>query len=263
MHTADRDPKGYFAALGLAPGADPAAIKAAFHEQAKRLHPDRNHAAGAEAAFQRIGEAYRVLRDPLQRLSYETFGDDRPAGAIQPHACRACGRVSAQPRFVVFMLVKSCLVATHRHEEAGIFCPACARAAALKASLATWLFGWWSPWGLVLAPYALAINLMGGIKPRSQNFNLLLHQARAFAARGEAEVASALVRQARAFAADARDGERLLRVSEGMGEGRRLRDGWRLANAAFVLQLVPLAGLVATLPVVMGRLGAMLRLLPG
>jgi curved DNA-binding protein CbpA len=245
MHTAHLDPKGYFAALGLAPDADAAAIKAAFHAHAKRLHPDINAAPGAETAFQRVSEAYRVLRDPLQRLSYEAFGEGIPvATAIRPHACGACGRVSAQPRFVAFKLVKSCLVATRQREEVGIFCPSCARAAALKASLSTWLMGWWAPLGPVLAFHALLVNLLGGVKPRPQNFNMLLHQARAFAARGETEVASALALQARAFATDTHDRERLLEATRGLGEGgRRLRDAWGVLNGAFLLQMLPLLAL--------------------
>lgn len=244
MQRANRDPLGYFAALGLGPGADAAAIKAAFHAYAKRLHPDRNHAPGSVAAFQRVSEAYRVLRDPLYRLSYETLGEGFPPVGTRPHACQACGQVSAQPRFVIFKLVRSCLVWGRQSEEAGIFCPSCARAAALRASLSTWLYGWWSLQGVVLTPFALFVNLMGGIKPRAQNFDLLLHQARAFAVRSEHEIAAALALQAHAFASGAHERDRLMQAARGQ-KGRRMYDRWRLPDAAFLLQLLPLASLLA------------------
>jgi hypothetical protein len=55
--------------LGLEPGADGAAIKAAYHELMRAFHPDQVIAAGLSQAFvrlaeqrvQRINEAYRQL----------------------------------------------------------------------------------------------------------------------------------------------------------------------------------------------------------
>lgn len=254
MLDAPSDPKGYYAALGLDPAADAAAIKSAFHARAKRVHPDRNARTGALAEFQRISEAYRVLRDPLQRLSYEAFGEAvPPAAAIKPHACDACGGVSAQPRYAVFELVKSYLFLTRRSVVTGIFCPACAKKAALRASLETWLKGWWSPAGLVLTPLVLLRNLFGGVKPAAQNFNLLLHQTRAFAARGETEVAAALAMQAQAYVAVPADAERLKVLTSGLAaNGRRLRSRWGTWNYAFVLQLLPFVTLVCAASVVAG-----------
>lgn len=49
------------ARLGVAPGADERALRAAFREAAKRNHPDRP--GGDPAAFREIMEAYRVLRE--------------------------------------------------------------------------------------------------------------------------------------------------------------------------------------------------------
>ncbi len=53
--------------LGLKPGADAAALSAAFREAARRTHPDRE--GGDAAAFREVLEAYRFLRrdrpDPI------------------------------------------------------------------------------------------------------------------------------------------------------------------------------------------------------
>lgn len=244
-----RDPKGYYAALGVDPSADMEQIKAAFREQAKKVHPDYNARPEAEEAFQRINEAYRVLRDPLQRLSYTSFGDARlPAESARPMPCSRCGRVSAQPRFLVFHQVRSILLSTRSSSDSGIFCPVCAGRAALAASAVTWAQGWWGPAGLVLSPLALLRNLTGGTQPRGQNFTLLLNQARAFAARGRIDVACGVLHQARRFMQSRADEDTLDALVEALGAPpRRLRNQWKPLNRAFLLQLLPLLALVGVL----------------
>lgn len=244
-----RDPKGYYAALGVDPSADMQQIKAAFREQAKRVHPDRNGRPEAEAAFQRISEAYRVLRDPLRRLDYASFGEGHtPIELTRLQPCSRCGRISAQPRFLIFHQVKSYLLSTRRTAESGIFCPVCARRAALAASAATWAQGWWGPVGLVTAPVALLRNLAGGTRPKAQNFTLLINQARAFAARSRNDVARGVLGQARAFAQGVHDEETLQSLIEALGAPpRRLKNQWRWLNRSVLLQLLPVLGLFAVL----------------
>jgi curved DNA-binding protein CbpA len=58
--------------LGLARGADPEAVKAAYRSAAKREHPDRG---GDAKRFDRIQRAYEVLGDPLRRAHYDTTGE--------------------------------------------------------------------------------------------------------------------------------------------------------------------------------------------
>lgn len=60
----------YYVVLGVPRDADPDAIRRAFQELAKRLHPDR---AGADStsAFQEVSEAYGVLSDPAARRRYD------------------------------------------------------------------------------------------------------------------------------------------------------------------------------------------------
>ena len=55
----------YWGVLGLEPGADAAALKRAFRDQARRWHPDLNGSDPvAEERFKQVNEAYAVLSDP-------------------------------------------------------------------------------------------------------------------------------------------------------------------------------------------------------
>jgi tetratricopeptide (TPR) repeat protein len=69
----------YYALLGVATGADAAAIKAAYHRAAKSYHPDALARAGldpdtrqrASRVFAEIGKAHATLSDPARRRDYD------------------------------------------------------------------------------------------------------------------------------------------------------------------------------------------------
>jgi tetratricopeptide (TPR) repeat protein len=69
----------YYALLGIEQDAAPAAIKRAYHDAAKRYHPDALSRAGldretrekAGRVFTAIGKAHAVLSDPKRRRSYD------------------------------------------------------------------------------------------------------------------------------------------------------------------------------------------------
>lgn len=71
--------KDYYAALGVPRDADTAQIKKAYRKLARQYHPDVSKAAGTEAKFKEIGEAYATLKDPEKRAAYDELGR-RPAG---------------------------------------------------------------------------------------------------------------------------------------------------------------------------------------
>ncbi|MEB3306294.1 MAG: DnaJ domain-containing protein [Cyanobacteriota bacterium] len=72
----------YWQVLGLEPGADPARLKRAFREQARRWHPDLNdNDPVAEERFKRVNEAYAVLSDPRRRQAWETGEESDGQGA--------------------------------------------------------------------------------------------------------------------------------------------------------------------------------------
>lgn len=63
--------KNYYELLGIAPGATPAEVKAAYRKLALQYHPDKNgEDAAAEQLFKEINEAYTVLSDEDKRAVY-------------------------------------------------------------------------------------------------------------------------------------------------------------------------------------------------
>jgi curved DNA-binding protein len=66
------DFKDYYSALGVPPDADDKAIRQAFRQLARQVHPDVNPGnKEAEEKFKAINEAYQVLSDPQQRKKYD------------------------------------------------------------------------------------------------------------------------------------------------------------------------------------------------
>jgi curved DNA-binding protein CbpA len=61
----------YYQILGVSHDSSLAAIKAAYKHKAFLLHPDRNTAPDATAAFQRLGNAWDTLRDEKSRQDYD------------------------------------------------------------------------------------------------------------------------------------------------------------------------------------------------
>lgn len=69
--------RDYYALLGVPRTATADAIRAAFHELARRYHPDRwagkptAEREEAEQTYRRGAEAYRVLMEPADRARYD------------------------------------------------------------------------------------------------------------------------------------------------------------------------------------------------
>ena len=246
------DPNGYYAVLGLRPDADAEAIKAAYRVKVKAVHPDHNGQADAPSQFHQVAEAYAVLKDVVRRAEYDcsgaAAGDGEDEAPLSPFRCCRCGQVTAQPRYVVLRRVKSFLVWARIGRVEGIFCRDCADRAAAEASTSTWAWGWWSPPGLLLTPWALLVNLLGGTKPRTVNARVLIRQARAFLAQGELDLAYAVARQGARYANGAvhrRQVEEVMRLTHGLGRG--FRDRWRFwEGRSFLPQLLPLIALPLT-----------------
>lgn len=270
-----KDPKGYYRILGVSPKADSAAVKRAYRARAFALHPDRNDSPNAVAEFQKLQDAYHTVMDPDARALYDRSGlkpraraaatttaaaprHQPPPPRLAPRTCQSCGKVTAQPRFVILEKTTGRLWRSQQESISGVFCRRCADRLAFFASLHCWVRGWWAfPTGPFHTLVALAINLMGGLKPRRENSLLLLEQARAFLVQGKRELAYELATQARSLAKAAKDrapAERLLNALGGLDlPHRRLRNPWSGLGRGFWLQLTPPAtlavvGLFVVLP---------------
>jgi molecular chaperone DnaJ len=85
--TRDFIEKDYYAALGVAKDADAAAVKKAYRQLARELHPDKNPGnTQAEARFKDVSEAYDVLSDPKRRAEYDEARRLFGSGGFRPGA---------------------------------------------------------------------------------------------------------------------------------------------------------------------------------
>lgn len=195
--------------------------------------------------------AARPSVDKAARPSVDKTARPSTDKTVPPVACEICGVVTAQPRHVVFHQVVGQLWRSRRATIEGVFCRGCADRTAIRASAVTWFLGWWSlPRGPADAARALLCNLAGGEKPAGRNADLLVRQARAFAAMGRADLAGDLAIQARVFRPD----ERLDDLIAGAG-ARRLKDRWRIGGLSFILQALPIGLAAAWLIVQAAALG--------
>lgn len=251
------DPQGLYATLGVGPLADASEIKAAYRQQAKRLHPDINPAEQAAHDFIELTRAYRILRDGKRRSLYDaTACSPALADLIDPRDpnpkplhCSRCGKVTAQPRYLRFHQVKTFLLWGRKTTVVGIFCRDCADRTAIAASTVTWLLGWWGPLGPYRTIKALLRNLRGGDKPRTDNLWVLLHQARAFLAQDDKDIAVGLAEQAQSFARNGEERNRIAEIIRAAGKStnpfaRRLLNRWNPWSYAGLIQALPLAALV-------------------
>ncbi|WP_138756920.1 molecular chaperone DnaJ [Modestobacter altitudinis] len=85
--TRDFIEKDYYAALGVAKDADAAAIKKAYRQLARELHPDKNPGnTQAETRFKEVSEAYDVLSDAKRRAEYDEARRLFGSGGFRPGA---------------------------------------------------------------------------------------------------------------------------------------------------------------------------------
>jgi len=60
-------PDNFYTLLGILRAATQDEIRRAYHQAAKRLHPDTNEAPGETELFLDVQQAYQVLSDPSRR----------------------------------------------------------------------------------------------------------------------------------------------------------------------------------------------------
>ena len=261
----DKDPKGYYASLGLDSDATDEQIKAFYRRSAMDLHPDRNLERDTTEQFQFLNEAYEVLSDPVARSAYDAaIEEDDPLAsqAPAPIRCSRCDKISAQPRIVIFKTVMSFVLVTLRKPKSGIYCSDCAKKESVKASVITWLLGWWGvPWGPVYTVQVLLSNMFGGKHPEIENARMLGYQAYFFYSIGRPEIAYSVAQDALGYAnkaarsthdgQDAKERDTLISNLQtfidqlGQNPKNRLKDGWGLMHSHFFAQLFVLIAVIS------------------
>jgi curved DNA-binding protein len=88
-----------YSVLGVAKGADAAAIKKAYRKLAGELHPDKNPGnAKLEERFKKVNHAYDVLGDAKKRKLYDEFGEEGLREGFDPEKVRAYRDWSSRQR---------------------------------------------------------------------------------------------------------------------------------------------------------------------
>jgi hypothetical protein len=196
----NKDPKGFYFCLGVAPIANSDEIKAAYKQLAKKLHPDINRDANAKSLFQNINDAYQILSNPDSRAAYDSLRYSAPepepkANELDPISCTNCGKITAQPRSTIFFRVVSVVVMTTKTPIQGTFCSACATKLGLQASIISAVFGWWGfPWGPIWTISSICTNAGGGRHSQEIDEKLTWYNALAFLSRGKLAISYALAK---------------------------------------------------------------------
>ncbi|MBL26727.1 MAG: hypothetical protein CMM50_04140 [Rhodospirillaceae bacterium] len=236
-------------------------------EKEKQRQREAQAAAAAAAAAKtraRSSRAKTTAHDtkpgpepPPKAQAKPQTGEAKPSPVFAAVHCDRCGRIPAQPRYLIFEQVIGMIWRSRRTEIAGAFCRRCADITAVKASLITWLLGWWSivPFGPYRAIRAIVRNLAGGMRPPERNARLLARQARAFYGMGRSDIAGTLAMQAYAMKPDP-EVRRIIELTDAVRKPLRLKDRWQLGGWGFLVQAMPIGLIIALVIVETAALGA-------
>jgi hypothetical protein len=253
-----------YAILEVARDATPDEIRVAYRKLARQWHPDSNANGDTSQRFRLLNHAYTVLSHPERRADYDRNGqtvpprqgehDPAPAAApprSRPICCTECGKLTAQPRLLVFRQVVSFVVWSHVKRIEGVFCSKCAHRIGLNASAATAFTGWWAiPLGPFLSIGVIALNAMGGGRKPATDRRLALLNAEAFLESDNSALAYALARPLREDRdpAVAKAALRIVERSKAKGLPRMvvaLKDPWGLKADYLLSHLVFVVGPVS------------------
>eukprot|EP00933_Yihiella_yeosuensis_P070525 TRINITY_DN78640_c0_g1_i1.p1 TRINITY_DN78640_c0_g1~~TRINITY_DN78640_c0_g1_i1.p1 ORF type:complete len:383 (-),score=71.16 TRINITY_DN78640_c0_g1_i1:574-1722(-) len=68
--------KDYYDLLEVNKGANADTIKKAYRKLSLKVHPDKNHAPGADEAFKKVSGAAQCLMNPEKKSVYDRYGDE-------------------------------------------------------------------------------------------------------------------------------------------------------------------------------------------
>lgn len=239
------------------PKPPPPRAKSEQKSYRKKENNDRNYDYGADSGdtqddFVNHQEAaYYQADEPAMQFGFDAEAAEsrQRGGEVQLVVCAETGEVTAQPRAVRYWVIISFLLMTWKKPIYGVYSRRGADKVALRASLYTWLFGWWGILGPFHTIKALVINLMGGEMPRDENAILLGEQGVAFKMLGKLDLARSTIDMAIRFAIDRTIKKELIRYRQKLGPMRKklaLKKSWALTESkAFWIQLFPLLTVLA------------------
>ena len=79
----------HYRTLGVASDANTAALRHAYCDRMRQVHPDLNKSDAAAATARAVNEAYRILADPDSRAHYDELRAGRPRATPPPGATPA------------------------------------------------------------------------------------------------------------------------------------------------------------------------------
>jgi len=192
--------KDYYKVLGVPRAATATEIKQSYRKLIKGCHPDVNKSPQAIEWARELNEAYGVLSDAQQKMSYdmdlrleeskqrETSSrqttsqtttsqprtETRQAPRAEPNfCCEKCKRVDSSLRISATWRVHSFINYSKKSPTVKILCGRCRVKESLAASAYTFFFGWWSIYGFFWTIEALFHNANGGEQPKENNAMLL------------------------------------------------------------------------------------------
>jgi molecular chaperone DnaJ len=221
---------------GPAQGAErPHTTKQGFAGSGRKQQNNREEDRYAEAssAYQRH-QAKTSQRDPKvnpgARRHHKSANRNGDTSGFA--RCAITDVISAQPRHIEFTIIHGFLNSIRRETISAVLSPKGARRMALRASLRTWLSGFWGWRSFFPAWRAIIANMRGGNFPAEANAQLLYNQATAFERTGNKPLARAVLMQASDFIGNNRSAlaeqirANLRRLDTGQ-PARRVRDEWK------------------------------------
>lgn len=254
------DPFAFYHLLGVAPWAPIKKIKAAGPRRPYYIPSgDESDKAFAEA-FRRTSDGYAVLSDPVRRANYDWFARNLPVEAIEPDGsvrydlnlipdgplhCSRCGKITLQPRYVTFSYVEKGEYEEQIVDKEELLCVTCAGMGGRLKAVAWMADALILPFLGVATPgarrrffrffYALFKVGLGRGHDRLTDEKLILHNARAFLARGDMKTAYGLAKLVqktgdKEIAGEAAEVLRVIAASGAYYSGYTLKDDWALSD---------------------------------
>lgn len=244
------DSLGYYQILELTAGADEESIKHRYRDLAKVWHPDYNKDPNAVETFQKISQAYEVLKDEDKRLQYDLLSmvydrdnfpkpedlvplkspendEDTDIRVVAPEIIRGMLWKYSQTRPVQYCTYRQAV----RRE--------------FKAAIMNWLRGWWSVPSLFKNAKVLWQNFRN-VDLKEENLRLFVHNAIAYFKEGQTVLAARSAALAYMYAPEEKK-ELLLRFLTLLNQNISRPRNWNWTGLRMAQLVVPISLIVGSL----------------